>query len=76
MPHYLCKRKLMWDECCELALMFARPWQDGWVVETTSGTVFDDVDLSSGEWVEYDEKLGESVGVYGLESEFKVHKGK
>ncbi len=42
-------------------------WQDGFRVETTSGTVFEDVDLSEREWMDYDEKLGESVGIYDLE---------
>ena len=41
--------------------------QDGFTVESTSGQVFTDVDLSDGEWVDYDEKLGESVGIMELE---------
>jgi hypothetical protein len=47
--------------------------QDGYHVETSTGTRFDDVDLSEGEWVEYDEKLGDSVGIYELEHKFEVH---
>lgn len=44
--------------------------QDGFRVESTSGQVFDNVDLSEGEWVDYDEKLGESVGIMELEHKF------
>ncbi|GFH19447.1 uncharacterized protein HaLaN_16393 [Haematococcus lacustris] len=33
-----------------------------------------DVDLSLGEWTEYDDKAQESVGVYSIESQFKLHK--
>ena len=38
-------------------------------VETPSGAVFEDVDLSE-DWAEYDEKAGVSVGIYELESKF------
>ena len=48
--------------------------QDGFQVTTTSGQKFDNVDLSEGEWVEYDEKLGESVGIMELEHKLSVHK--
>lgn len=48
--------------------------QDGFTVESTSGQVFADVDLSDGEWVEYDEKLGESVGIMELEHRFITSK--
>ena len=47
--------------------------QDGFQVESSTGTKFDDVDLSEGEWVEYDEKLGDSVGIYELEHKLEVH---
>ncbi|KAL0028673.1 hypothetical protein WJX79_009914 [Trebouxia sp. C0005] len=33
--------------------------EDGFRVESTSGQLFDNVDLSDGEWVDYDEKLGD-----------------
>jgi hypothetical protein len=36
-------------------------------VESTSGARFEDVDLSEKEWMDYDEKLGESIGIYDLE---------
>lgn len=43
----------------------------GWVVKIEeSGTVFDDVDLSEKEWVDYDDKINQSVGIYELESQF------
>ncbi|KII93877.1 hypothetical protein PLICRDRAFT_36098 [Plicaturopsis crispa FD-325 SS-3] len=35
-----------------------------------SGTVFDDVDLSEGEWVDYDEKAAVPVGVSNIESQW------
>jgi hypothetical protein len=49
--------------------------QDGWTVETNGGTVFEDVDLSAGEWCDYCEKGGESVGIYAFESKFDLAKG-
>ena len=48
--------------------------QDGFEVETSSGQKFEDVDLSEGDWTEYDEKLGDSVEIMGLEWKFAVHK--
>ena len=54
---------------------YAYPVQDGFKVESTSGQIYDDVDLSDGEWVDYDEKLGESVGIMELEHKFVTHKG-
>ena len=38
-------------------------------METPSGAVFEDVDLSE-DWAEYDEKAAVSVGIYELESKF------
>lgn len=48
--------------------------QDGFEVVTCSGKKFEDVDLSSGEWVEYDEDLGESVGIYDVTSKISTRK--
>ena len=48
--------------------------QDGFIVETSSGQKFEDVDLSEGEWTEYDEKLDESVEIMSLQWRFAVHK--
>ncbi|XP_017770506.1 PREDICTED: UPF0587 protein GA18326 [Nicrophorus vespilloides] len=42
----------------------------GWIAKTEGGTVFEDVDLSEKEWVEYDDKLKLSVGIYELEHDF------
>ncbi|KAF0310823.1 UPF0587 protein [Amphibalanus amphitrite] len=43
----------------------------GWTCRgAESGTKFGDVDLSEKEWVEYDEKAGESVGIYDVQSQF------
>jgi hypothetical protein len=32
--------------------------------------VFDGVDLNENEWVDYDDKIKESVGIYDLQSQF------
>lgn len=48
--------------------------QDGFLVQTSSGQKFEDVDLSEGEWTEYDEKLGDSVEIMELQWRFAVHK--
>jgi hypothetical protein len=37
-------------------------------------TKFPDVDLSDGEWTDYCEKLGESVGIYKIEAKFDQRK--
>lgn len=49
--------------------------EEGFVVTTRGGKVFQDVDLSD-DWVEFDDKINESVGIYGVESKFQLHKGK
>ena len=55
-------------------------WQptDGYVVKSTGGTVWEDVDLGADHdgWFEYCEKCGESVGITELEFEFRTHKAK
>jgi hypothetical protein len=48
--------------------------QAGFLVETTSGTRFEDVDLSEKEWCDYDDKLGDSVGIYDLEYKLEAVK--
>ncbi|XP_060070390.1 CXXC motif containing zinc binding protein-like [Ylistrum balloti] len=35
-----------------------------------TGTKFPEVELTEGDWVDYDEKQGESVGVYDIEHKF------
>eukprot|EP01066_Platyproteum_vivax_P007647 Platyproteum_vivax@DN3042_c0_g1_i1.p1 len=45
----------------------------GYRVVCNSGTIFDAVDLHE-DWVEYDEKAKESVGVYNLQHDFKTYK--
>lgn len=47
---------------------------DQWKVETTAGTVFENVDLSVGDWAEYDEKGNMPVSVSNLKSRFDVVK--
>lgn len=45
--------------------------REGWIVEASEGgQKFADVDLTEGDWIEYDEKLQESVRVYELEFRF------
>lgn len=48
----------------------------GFVIKARSGKVFEDVDMSEGEWADYDEKSGESVSVMELQWQFRVHKEK
>jgi len=59
-----------------LAVLVRPCLQDGFVVQTLGKKVFTDVDLSEGEWVEFDDKLNDSVGIYGVESKWELHKGK
>jgi hypothetical protein len=49
--------------------------QDGFTVVTKGNKVFPEADLSD-DWVEYDDKINESVGIYGFESKWGLHKGK
>lgn len=49
-------------------------FRDGWAAEGLSGTKFVDIDLSDGEWSEYDEKAAASVGILNLEHRFVVTK--
>lgn len=45
--------------------------QIGWIVHSIdNGTKFNDVDLSDDDWVEYDEKNGNSIGIYEFKSQF------
>ncbi len=45
--------------------------RSGWIVKSTeNGQTFEDVDLSEDDWVEYDEKNKQDVGVYSFESQF------
>lgn len=49
--------------------------QDGFIVKASSGTVFEDVDLSD-DWSEYDEKAKELVSISDLKWKFTVRKEK
>uniref|UniRef100_A0A034WJP8 UPF0587 protein GA18326 n=2 Tax=Endopterygota TaxID=33392 RepID=A0A034WJP8_BACDO len=45
--------------------------RNGWIVRSAeNGQTFEDVDLSEDDWVEYDQKNKESVGVYEFASQF------
>ena len=49
--------------------------KDGWEAEgAESGTKFSDIDLSEGDYSEYDEKASASVGIYNFESQVVVSK--
>lgn len=44
---------------------------EGWIAKVEdSGNIFQNINLSENEWVEYDEKSQQSVGIYELESKF------
>lgn len=44
---------------------------EGWLAKAEeSGKIFDNINLEEKEWVEYDEKTQQSVGIYELESRF------
>mmetsp|Transcript_16612 Transcript_16612/g.28513 ORF Transcript_16612/g.28513 Transcript_16612/m.28513 type:complete len:170 (+) Transcript_16612:84-593(+) len=64
-------------ECRGLELIGYRPEGD-WIVQAAnSKTKWEDVDLSEGEWTEYDEKApggGESVGIFNISHEFRLTK--
>jgi len=38
-----------------------------------SGQKFNEVDLSEGDWSDYDEKAGDTVGVYEFQSQFRSY---
>ncbi|KAI9499008.1 hypothetical protein BDB00DRAFT_797805 [Zychaea mexicana] len=67
-------QKIASFDCRGLELVDFSP-RDPWVAEgTESGTKFEDIDLSEGEWAEYDEKSGEPVGIAEIEVQFKKEK--
>ncbi|CAH0560595.1 unnamed protein product [Brassicogethes aeneus] len=44
---------------------------EGWIAKADeSGTVFENIDLSEKEWVDYDENKQQSVGIYEFEHRF------
>lgn len=45
--------------------------RDGWIVKSSeNGPIFEDIDLSEDDWVEYDQKNQNSIGVYEFKSQF------
>lgn len=45
--------------------------REGWIVKAADGgPTFENVDLSEDDWVEYDEKNNNSIGIYEFESNF------
>lgn len=52
-------------------------FMDRWVATSAGGAEFDDVDLTDGEWADYDEENDAAVSIMDLESQFAVaEKGK
>lgn len=44
---------------------------EGWIVKVEeSGKIFNDVNLTDKEWVDYDDKINQSVGIYDFQSQF------
>ncbi|EIE85560.1 hypothetical protein RO3G_10270 [Rhizopus delemar RA 99-880] len=61
-------------DCRGLELVDFQP-RDSWFAKgAESDTVFNDIDLSEGEWAEYDEKSGEPVGISDIKVEFRKEK--
>ncbi|KAF9093192.1 hypothetical protein BGX23_003548 [Mortierella sp. AD031] len=57
-------------ECRGLELVGFEP-REGWKAKgAESGTPFEDIDLTDGDWAEYDEKSELPVGITGIESKF------
>ncbi|KAG2483004.1 hypothetical protein HYH03_018085 [Edaphochlamys debaryana] len=49
--------------------------EGGWNVVSGGGSKFQDVDLKELEWTDYCDKSSASVGVFGFESKFQLHRG-
>ncbi|XP_063227282.1 UPF0587 protein GA18326 [Bacillus rossius redtenbacheri] len=45
-------------------------FRDGWTVVSDGGREFTDVAIEDGEWVDFDEQLKASVGLYDMKSKF------
>ncbi|OQR78943.1 hypothetical protein BIW11_06073 [Tropilaelaps mercedesae] len=45
--------------------------REGWVAKTEDGRTFTEVDLTEKEWVDYDDKRRQTVGVYEVKSKFR-----
>ncbi|KAF9898501.1 hypothetical protein BX616_003944 [Lobosporangium transversale] len=57
-------------ECRGLELVGFEP-RSGWTAKgAESGTVFEDIDLTDGDWADYDEKSQMPVGISNIESKF------
>ncbi|KAI7899986.1 uncharacterized protein BX663DRAFT_488735 [Cokeromyces recurvatus] len=61
-------------DCRGLELVDFQP-RESWTAKgAESDTIFEDIDLTEGEWAEYDEKSGEPVGISNIEVQFKKEK--
>ncbi|KAL2108870.1 hypothetical protein VUR80DRAFT_3245 [Thermomyces stellatus] len=60
------KQKILEIDCRGLELVSFKP-EGEWLAEgSDSGTRFTGIDLTEGEWFDYDEKAGEEVGITNL----------
>ncbi|KAI9258519.1 hypothetical protein BY458DRAFT_557984 [Sporodiniella umbellata] len=61
-------------DCRGIELVQFQP-RESWMAKgLESETPFVEIDLSEGEWAEYDEKSGEPVGISNISSEFRKEK--
>ncbi|KAF8632535.1 hypothetical protein AX15_001751 [Amanita polypyramis BW_CC] len=63
-------RQLLVMECRGLEFIGFDPNRGLWKCEGTKGNVFSEVDLSEGEWSDYDEKVALPVCISSIESEW------
>lgn len=61
---------------CRGAEPFAWTPSGFYVAETEEGQKFENVDLKDGDWCDFDEEAGVSVGVYNVETKIEVYRGK
>ncbi|KAI9310800.1 hypothetical protein BX666DRAFT_1868942, partial [Dichotomocladium elegans] len=67
-------QKIAAFDCRGLELVDFAP-REPWSAEgTETGTKFEDIDLTEGEWADYDEKAGEPVGINEIQVQFKKEK--
>ncbi|KAL9244140.1 hypothetical protein vseg_017946 [Gypsophila vaccaria] len=65
-------KPLIGFECCGLEPFGTYFLGPQWKVQARSGTIFEDVDLTSGEWAEYDEKKNVPVTITNLKAKLEV----
>lgn len=63
-------KKIVAFECRGMEPIEFQP-RTGWVAKGAETSSSFNIDLTEGEWCDYDEKAGESVGIYEIESKFE-----